>query len=67
MANCPLWVSRWGDESTIILPKGWDSWHFWQYTGGRSGNEAHEVKGIGPCDRDKFKGTLEVKNLLEQD
>lgn len=54
LTECPLWISRWGAEP--VLPKGWKEWTLWQYTDGKV---AHEVKGIGKCDRNKFNGTLE--------
>ncbi|XP_017489432.1 PREDICTED: probable autolytic lysozyme [Rhagoletis zephyria] len=53
LTKCPLWIAKWGEEP--ILPKGWSDWILWQYTDGKT---AHEVKGIGKCDRDKFNGTL---------
>lgn len=56
LTECPLWVAKWGEEPT--LPKGWKNWTLWQYTDGKSGKKPHEVEGIGPCDRNKFKGTL---------
>ncbi len=56
LTKCPLWVARWGVRP--ILPKGWKKWALWQYTDGKSGKKPHEVKGIGRCDRNKFKGAL---------
>lgn len=57
LMKCPLWIARWGVRP--ILPKGWKKWVIWQYTDGKSGKKPHEVEGIGPCDRNKFNGTLE--------
>lgn len=57
LKKCPLWIARWGPEP--ILPVGWNNWILWQYTDGYTGPEPHLVKGIGPCDRDIFNGTLE--------
>ncbi|WP_353279501.1 glycoside hydrolase family 25 protein [Wolbachia endosymbiont (group B) of Xanthorhoe designata] len=57
LMKCPLWIARWGESP--MLPKGWNDWILWQYTDGQTGPEPHSVKGIGPCDRDKFNGTLE--------
>lgn len=57
LTKCPLWLARWGPEP--LLPKGWNNWVLWQYTDGQTGPEPHSVKGIGPCNRNKFNGTLE--------
>lgn len=57
LTEYPLWISMW--EDIPIVPKGWNKWILWQYTDGKVGPEPHEVKGIGPCDRNKFNGTLE--------
>lgn len=57
LTKCPLWVARWRRRPK--LPRGWKEWALWQYTDGKSGEEPHLVKGIGPCDRNKFNGTLE--------
>jgi predicted nuclease of restriction endonuclease-like (RecB) superfamily/GH25 family lysozyme M1 (1,4-beta-N-acetylmuramidase) len=57
LTKCPLWVARWGAEP--LLPKGWNNWVLWQYTDGQTGQKPHSVEGIGPCDRNKFNGTLE--------
>lgn len=57
LMKCPLWIARWGVRP--ILPKGWKKWVIWQYTDGKSGKKPREVEGIGPCDRNKFNGTLE--------
>lgn len=54
LTECPLWKIRWSK-----LPKGWNKWVLWQYTNGQMGPEPHSVRGIGPCDRNKFNGTLE--------
>ncbi|BET30886.1 hypothetical protein wCauBTS_14930 [Wolbachia pipientis] len=54
LTECPLWKIRWSK-----LPKGWNKWVLWQYTNGQMGPEPHSVRGIGPCDRSKFNGTLE--------
>ncbi|WP_395463477.1 glycoside hydrolase family 25 protein [Wolbachia endosymbiont of Cantharis cryptica] len=57
LTKFPLWIARWGESP--MLPKGWNDWVLWQYTDGQTGPEPHSVKGIGPCDRNKFNGTLE--------
>ncbi len=57
LTECPLWLSKWGAEPT--LPIGWKKWTLWQYTDGKTGPKPNSVEGIGPCDRNKFNGTLE--------
>ncbi|XP_077261936.1 lysozyme M1-like [Temnothorax americanus] len=57
LTKCLLWVVKW--DVRPMLPKGWKKWVLWQYTNGQLGPEPHSVKGIGPCDRNKFNGTLE--------
>ncbi|GFR05362.1 glycosyl hydrolases 25 family protein [Trichonephila clavata] len=57
LTECPLWLAKWGGEPT--LPIGWRNWTLWQYTDGKSGEKPNSVEGIGPCDRNKFNGTLE--------
>ncbi|WP_419198851.1 glycoside hydrolase family 25 protein [Wolbachia endosymbiont of Rhagoletis cingulata] len=57
LTECPLWLAKWGKEPT--LPIGWRKWTLWQYTDGKSGEKQNSVEGIGPCDRNKFNGTLE--------
>lgn len=57
LTECPLWLADWGKEPT--LPIGWRKWTLWQYTDGKSGEKPNSVEGIGPCDRNKFNGTLE--------
>jgi lysozyme len=41
-----------------MIPPTWSTWTLWQYTDGMHGPEPHAVKGIGPCDRNKFNGSL---------
>lgn len=62
LSRCPLWLAQYGP--TPQLPPGWDEYTFWQYTDGQAGPEPHTVKGIGPCDRDTFNGTLEQLRAL---
>jgi lysozyme len=54
LANCWFWLAQYGSQAKV--PLNWDTWTMWQYTDGNVGPEPHEVKGIGPCDRDKFNG-----------
>ncbi len=59
LTKCPLWKIRWSK-----LPKGWNKWVLWQYTNGQMGPKPRSVRGIGPCDRSKFNGTIEeLKNF----
>nr|BAN20199.1 unknown secreted protein [Riptortus pedestris] len=57
LRRCNLWVAHYTYDSQPRLPRGATSWLFWQYTDGVKGNKPRKVKGIGPCDRDKFNGT----------
>ena len=50
----PLWIARYGASKPDPLPKGWDSWTFWQYT------ETGKVAGVnGSVDMNYFNGTLD--------
>jgi lysozyme len=56
LSNCWLWLSQYGPQA--VLPPGWDSWTFWQYTDGHSGSVGPLVtQGVGPCDRNMFQGS----------
>lgn len=57
LTECPLWLAKWGIKPT--LPIGWRKWTLWQYTDGKNGKKPYSVEGVGPCDRNKFNGTLE--------
>ncbi|MFZ0219939.1 MAG: glycoside hydrolase family 25 protein [Candidatus Aquirickettsiella sp.] len=49
---CKIWIPRYGEESTIILPPGWSAWTFWQYT------DKGKFEGLkGFYDRNRFKGS----------
>lgn len=50
-----LWVAHYG-VSAPLVPSPWDTWAFWQSSGGKSGIS---VPGVGACDVDMFNGTLE--------
>ena len=56
LAKCPLWISQYAAKP--VLPPGWKKYVLWQYTDGKSGPEPHVVKGIGPCDRNQYDGTI---------
>lgn len=55
LRQCPLWLAQYSSDPS--LPAGWATYALWQYTDGQHGPEPHSVNGIGPCDRDVFKGT----------
>jgi len=49
----PLWIADYG-VATPLLPAGWTSWAFWQYS------ETGTVSGVqGSVDLDLFQGSLE--------
>ena len=62
LLHCWLWLPQYGP--TPALPAAWKDWTLWQYTDGTVGDEPHEVKGIGPCDRNMFNGDAEALKLL---
>jgi lysozyme len=52
-SDYPLWVADY-EVSEPLLPAGWQSWNFWQYS------ESGQVPGIeGAVSLDRFNGTLE--------
>jgi len=55
LSNCWLWLSQYGPQA--VLPPGWDSWTFWQYTDGHVGLGPFAAQGVGPCDRNMFQGS----------
>nr|BAN20106.1 unknown secreted protein [Riptortus pedestris] len=59
LRECKLWIAHYTDNASPILPNGSNSWLFWQYTDGGRGGTPRLVKGIGPCDRDRFNGEEE--------
>ncbi len=54
LSECWLWIAQYA--AAPKLPNGWSSYTFWQFTDGVHGPGALPVPGIGPCDRDVFKG-----------
>ena len=49
--TCPLWVAHYTSNPAPMLPKGWSSYAFWQYT------EAGTTPGVpGTGDLDRFNG-----------
>ena len=53
LARCWLWLARYSTEPPDV-PLAWDVFTLWQYT------DQGIVQGIeGPCDRNKFNGTME--------
>lgn len=55
LANCWLWLAQYGPNA--VVPPNWPTWTLWQYTDGRVGGDPKSVKGIGPCDRNRFNGS----------
>lgn len=52
LARCDLWLPEYGTDP--VPPAGWSDWTLWQYT------ETGSVSGVqGPCDRNRFNGTIE--------
>lgn len=39
-----LWLAQYGPKA--VMPPGWKSYFFWQYTGDGIGSEPHEIDGI---------------------
>jgi lysozyme len=62
LANCWLWWAQYGPGP--VIPPNWKTWTMWQYTDGQHGLEPHQVKGVGPCDRDKFQGDMNALFVL---
>jgi lysozyme len=53
-----LWVANYGVQSPL-MPKGWDKWHFWQYS------DKGAINGIdGNVDLDWFNGSLKDLGML---
>jgi len=54
LARFPLWVAEYTAAPAPSIPKPWDAWIFWQYTGHGT------VPGIAvSVDQNRFNGTLE--------
>ncbi len=59
----PLWTARYGAKEPV-LPRPWQRWDFWQFTDGQSG-QVVDVPGVrGPCDCNRFRGTLDELKAL---
>ena len=57
-ASYPLWVAHYTDALAPLLPRGWNSWAFWQYSG------SGQVDGVQtPVDLDWFDGTADDLRL----
>ncbi len=55
LSQCWLWIAQYA--SVPQLPNGWQDYTLWQYTDGINGPGALPVDGIGPCDRDLYRGS----------
>lgn len=65
LANSWLWLSEYGSRAR--LPKGWNTWTFWQFTDGNIGPDTQPVPGIGPADRELFNGDeAQLRQFWEQ-
>ncbi len=58
LKNCFLWIARYSSLRPTV-PPAWETFTLWQYTDGNTGDQPHQVPGIGRCDRDKFNGDLD--------
>ena len=47
LGGIPLWLAEYTTASQPSLPRGWNSYAIWQYSGNAN------VNGIGSCDADK--------------
>jgi lysozyme len=56
LRKCWFWLAQYGPKA--VVPVTWDYWTMWQYTDGSKGPQPRTVGGIGPCDRNKFNGTV---------
>jgi lysozyme len=41
-----------------VLPVGWKKYTLWQFTDRHDSPPPHTVRGIGPCDRNQFDGSI---------
>jgi GH25 family lysozyme M1 (1,4-beta-N-acetylmuramidase) len=57
LSQCPLWLAEYGTRP--VCPPGWSQWKLWQHTDGQVGSAPVPVRGIGPCDRSRFAGTID--------
>jgi lysozyme len=57
LSQCSLWLAEYGLRP--VCPPGWSQWKLWQHTDGRVGSAPVPVRGIGPCDRSRFAGTID--------
>jgi lysozyme len=57
LKTCFLWIARYSSQKPSA-PPAWNTFTLWQYTDGNTGDQPHQVPGIGRCDRDKFNGDL---------
>nr|UNZ11908.1 glycosyl hydrolases 25 family protein [Coridius chinensis] len=55
--KCSLWIAHYTSRSEPSIPEHRNSWTLWQYTDGKIGGMPMTVNGIGPCDRNRYKGT----------
>lgn len=58
LSNCFLWIAQYKGPRPLGIPPTFETWTFWQYTDGVHGPEPHDAVGVGPCDRDRFNGSV---------
>lgn len=64
LSNCFLWIAQYSGPRPLDIPPTFRTWTLWQYTDGVHGPPPHRVKGVGPCDRSRFNGSLaQLKKL----
>jgi len=58
----PLWIAHYTKKGSPLVPKPWENWTFWQYTG------SGDVEGIKtPVDKSVFNGGVDdLKKFIEE-
>lgn len=57
LGACWLWWAQYSPAP--VIPPNLPNFTLWQYTDGHHGDEPFAVDGVGPCDRDKYQGTVD--------
>jgi len=50
-----LWLSGYVQASSLVIPRTWTKWTFWQYSEGTHNNPV-SIPGVAPCDQNLFDG-----------
>lgn len=66
----PLWVAHYTNRPQPLLPRGWTTYHIWQFDNGQQ-PWSRPVPGIGRCDRNRwgehpFPKPADVQAEIEQ-